>query len=39
MTTHYEPSRPCMAISEHHLTYEQVQAAMDAMMKLSLIHN
>ena len=33
MTTHYEPSRPCMAISEHHLTYEQVQAAMDAMMK------
>ena len=33
MTTHYEPSRPCMSISEHHLTYEQVQAAMDAMMK------
>ena len=33
MTTNYEPSRPCMAISEHHLTYEQVQAAMNAMMK------
>ena len=33
MSMHNEPTRPCMAIAEQHLTYEQVQAAMKVMME------
>ena len=33
MSTHNDSPRPCMAIAEGHLTYEQVQAAMKAMME------
>ena len=32
MSTQHEGSRPCMAIAEHNLTLDQVQAAMKAMM-------
>lgn len=32
MSTHNEPTRPCMAISEQHLSYDQVQNAMKVMM-------
>ena len=32
MSTQHDAARPCMAIAEHNLTLEQVQAAMKAMM-------
>ena len=33
MSMHNDSPRPCMSIAEAHLTYEQVQAAMKAMME------
>ena len=40
MSMHNDSPRPCMSIAEAHLTYEQVQAAMKAMMeKVIIFHN